>query len=130
MQPAHRFFGHWTLDPARSTYQYGEVPQSILMTLEEREGGLHIRMEIVGVRGAPITMDGLWPFGEGERNATEVLDERTLVHRLKQDGEVTSTMRRELWEDGDTMTVRHEGISEGEPWTNISLFVRVERAQA
>lgn len=128
MHPAHRFFGLWDLDPARSTYQYGEVPQSTRMTLEPREGGLHIRMEIVGVRGAPITIDGLWPFGEGERNATEVPDERTLVHRLKQAGEVTSTLRREVWEDGNTMTVRHEGLSEGEPWTNLSLFVRVQTA--
>ena len=128
MHPAHRFFGTWTLDPARTTHQYGEVPQSIRMTLEPRECGLHIRMEIVGAHGATATMDGTWPFGEGERNATEVLDERTLVHRLKQAGEVTSTMRRELWEDGNTMTVRHEGSAEGEPWVNVALFVRVETA--
>lgn len=124
MQPVHRFLGVWTLDPARSQYQYGDVPRSLTLTIEPREGALHLRMDIVGSLGTPVTMDGLWPLGEGEKNATEVLDERTLVHRLKQGGRVTSVMRRELSEDFATMTVRHDGEADDGPWTNVSVFVR------
>jgi len=124
MQPAHRFLGEWTLDPERSQYQYGALPRSITLTIEPHADALLVRMAIVGNLGSPITVDGLWPFGEGERNATDIIDERTLVHRIKHDGAVTSTMRHELSEDGLTMTVRHEGEAEDGRWVNLSVFVR------
>src|SRR5689334_19394169 len=124
LERAKRFFGTWVLDVTRSKYVYGDLPRSATMTIEPAPGGLRIRLQAVGSRGTPFTMDGTWPFADTERNRTVLADERTLVHTLKQDGVPTSEMRRELNEAGTELTTRHEGSEDGEPWVNVSVFVR------
>lgn len=124
------FFGEWELTPAASRYEYGEVPRRARLWLSPAEGAIRVRMIVEGSRGTPVTIDGLWPLAPGGERETSV-EEQTLVHTFRQDGEVLSVMRRTLSEDRQTLTTRHEGKDEdGQSWTNVSVFQRVATALA
>lgn len=119
------FLGEWTLDRGASRYEYGEVPRRAQLWLTVEDDAMRVRMVVEGSRGTPVTLDGLWPFAAGGDRESRVEAERSLVHTFRREGQVSSVMRRELSDDGQTLTTRHDGHDEdGQPWTNVSVFRR------
>lgn len=122
------FFGEWNLDRGASRYEYGEVPRRAQLWLTLEDDAVRVRMVVEGSRGTPVTLDGLWPFAPGGDRESRVEGGQTLVQTFRREGQVSSVMRRELSDDGQTLTTRHDGHDEdGQPWTNVSVFRRASQ---
>jgi len=132
------FIGKWQLDPSRSKYESGHVPQSMTITMEAGGQGIRYHSETT--------------FSNGRRSVTEYTanyDERLTT--VQQDGGVSApvslkridpntveatyergfrtiaTSKRVVSGDGKTMTITTvETTKEGKGNTNVSVFHKLE----
>jgi hypothetical protein len=131
---ADAFIGTWKLDPSKSHYSPGNVPQSNTL-----------KVEAVGTDGIKVTTDGVNAAGQkthteysakfdgkdaaitGNPNANIVsvkrIDDHSMETTFKKDGKVMVVAKTVVSKDGKTRTTTTTGIdAEGRTVHNVAVY--------
>jgi hypothetical protein len=128
--------GTWKLNVAKSKYSPGPAPQSLTVKVEPSgQGGEKVTSEFVNADGTRTTVqyteanfDGKdYPLTGSQFGADTVslkrIDRRTTERTDKKGGTVVQTLRREVSQDGKTMTVTTKGTdTQGQAMNNVAVF--------
>jgi hypothetical protein len=128
--------GTWKLNVAKSKYSPGPAPQSLTVKVEPSgQGGEKVTAEFVNADGTRTTVqyteanfDGKdYPLTGSQFGADTVslkrIDRRTTERTDKKGGTVVQTLRREVSQDGKTMTVTTKGTdTQGRAMNNVAVF--------
>jgi hypothetical protein len=128
--------GTWKLNVAKSKYSPGPAPQSLTVKVEPSgQGGEKVTAEFVNADGTRTTVqyteanfDGKdYPLTGSQFGADTVslkrIDRRTTERTDKKGGTVVQTLRREVSQDGKTMTVTTKGTdTQGQAMNNVAVF--------
>ncbi|HEY6927213.1 MAG TPA: hypothetical protein VI653_27300 [Steroidobacteraceae bacterium] len=132
------FIGKWQLDPGRSRYESGTIPQSMTISMEATDQGVHYHSETVFSNGRHSTTEYTASYDErlttvqqdGGLSAPVSLkriDANTVEARYERGFRTIATSRRVVSDDGQTMTITTvETTKEGKTNTNMSLFHRLQ----
>lgn len=131
------FIGTWVFDPAHSKYQAGAIPQSMTVTMEAAENGVHYSSRTTFSNGRSTTSDYTADYDEhlaivaGEGGfSTPVSLKRINTHTVeasyKRALRVVATARRVVSNDGSTMTVTTTETKDGKTTKNVSVFHRAK----
>ena len=127
--------GTWELDLSRSTFQPGPPVLNQTRTFTQTSRGVRFVLEGRSASGAPMRTEFTAPYdgkdypltGSPSVNSVSL----TRVTRLRtdaterKDGRVVFTVRREISEDGTTMTVTVNGTNaQGQQVANVLVFRR------
>ena len=139
IETAEVLFGTWKLNVAKSRFEPGPAPTEITRIYEDRGNGI-VLVSVSGVdaQGAKTfnqtasKYDGKdYPTavkGSQTANTTSItaVDPLTGTYVQKADGRITSTGRRTLSEDGNTLTLETRGTdAQGQPTSSLQVFEKV-----
>jgi hypothetical protein len=125
--------GSWKLNAAKSKFNPGPPPQSLMVKVEPSGKGEKVTAEIGNADGTRTTtvytasFDGKdYPL-TGSPTADTVslkrIDSHTTERTDKKGGKVVTTLKRVVSKDGKTMTVTTKGTNaEGQPVNNVIVF--------
>jgi len=131
------FIGKWQLDRAQSKYESGNVPQSMTITMEADDQGIHYHSETTFSNGSHSTTE--YTANYDERLTTvqqdggvsapvslKRIDANTVEAQYERGFRTIATSRRVVSGDGQTMTITTlETTKEGNTITSISVFHRI-----
>ncbi len=132
------FLGKWQLDPGHSIYESGKPPQSMRITMEAGDQGIHYHSETTFSNGrhsvteytanydgrlTTVQQDG----GLSAPVSLKRIDANTVEATYERGFRTIATSKRVVSNDGNTMTITTvETPKEGKTNTNVSLFHRVQ----
>lgn len=132
--PHAAWFGTWTLNLAKSTYDPGPGPyRRSTFTMEPSEDGVKVTYDMVGVRGGLTHLEWTGPF-DGRDYAVQGVeefityayirvDDRTYDVVTKVDGTIVATSRVVLSPDGRSMTTVTSGNgAQGRKITSATVY--------
>lgn len=133
MQNLSIFLGKWTLNREKSAYQLGQPPKVGSYNIEAEGKGLKVTMEWTALDDKDYSMvyhsipDGKqYPYSENpavDAMMMEQVDALTLDTSAYKDGQVVSYARRQVSEDGRTMTIIMTGKTpSGEDYKNLAIY--------
>lgn len=127
--PEHEL-GVWQMNPAKSSFQPGPAPQSIIETYERLDTGVRATIEGVDHRGKPFSIrytafyDGKeWPLSGSPVASTASfrrIDANTVERVERRYGRRVQVVMRVISPDGREAMV----IEKGESWHNLIIFDR------
>jgi hypothetical protein len=129
------FVGTWRLNPAKSTYNPGPVPKSVVSTYEAAGKGLKVSVKNESASGMveysyTTNLDGKESPVTGNNPLADTvvvtrIDPRTLELVNKRAGKTTTTQRNVVSADGKTRTVTTTGTdAKGQKINNVGIFER------
>jgi hypothetical protein len=129
--------GRWTLDPAKSTYVPGPVPNSQAATLTAVANGIRTVADRVEADGSKTHFEWTGTFdgkdnpvvGDPNRDAVSVkkLDAYTLEITNKKAGKVTTTIRAVYAKDGRSRIETTTGTSTaGRQVRNVTVWTKTD----
>lgn len=127
--------GTWKLDPVKSRFRPGPAPAEQTRIYESGAEGVKVSIVTTFADGTtttiehPANFDGKDYPVTGSRRAVAIslkkIDDRTSESILKHAGKVIGHARREVSEDGKTMTVSYKGIAaDGREVDNEAFYRR------
>jgi hypothetical protein len=128
------FIGKWQLDRAHSKYESGDAPQSMTISMEATDQGVHYRSETTFSNGRHSTTEYTANYDEqlttvqqdGGLSAPVSLkriDARTVEAQYERGLKTLAISRREVSSDGQTMTVTTTATTkEGKTMVNVVVF--------
>jgi hypothetical protein len=125
--------GTWKLNIAKSKFNPGPAPKSLIVKFEPAGKGVKLTTEGIGADGKPTATeytanyDGKdYPLKGSALADTVSLkrpDALTTLRTDKKDGKVVVTYKRVVAKDGKTFTVAIKGVNpKGEPFNNTLVF--------
>lgn len=130
------WFGTWTLNPEKSSYDPGPPPYTrSTFTIDPRGDGVRVTYDMVRPRGGltHLEWDGRFDGREYPVQGVEELvtyaynriDDRTYDIVTRLDGRVAATSRAVLSEDGKTITTTTTGRDfQGRQVTTVTVYER------
>lgn len=126
--------GTWNLNVAKSKFVPGPAPQSERRTYETVHSGVKATIRTVYADGHMSYSETVADYDGAEHPVTgnpevdvirlkridDHISETTAMHA----GTIVSTARRQISEDGNTMTITYKGTLNSEPFNNIAVFER------
>ncbi len=128
--------GTWKLNLEKSKYTADHpAPKRITLTVQEQEGGLKVNVDGEDAQGNPIHVEFTAKYDGKDypmtgSPATDIIalqriDEDTIETTGKKNGEVVTTVRSVVSEDGKTRTSTWKGKNaKGEPETWVAVYDR------
>ena len=128
--------GTWVLNVAKSKYNSGPAPKSLIVTFKASgTGGLTAVSESVDTAGGTARTEYTANYDRKDYPLKGVaiadvvslrrIDARTSERIDKRSGRVVQTFLRAVSPDGRTLTVTHKGTgADGKPFTNTLVFVK------
>lgn len=132
------FIGKWQLDPAHSKYESGNVPQSMTITMEAGEQGIHYHSQTTFSNGRHSTTEYTANYdgrlttvqqdsGVSAPVSLKRIDANTVEAQYERGFRTIATSKRVVSSDKQTMTITTlETTQEGKTMTNISVFHRLQ----
>jgi|KBSMisStaDraftv2_1062788.scaffolds.fasta_scaffold181787_2 hypothetical protein len=131
------FIGKWQLDRAQSKYDSGNIPQSMTITMEAGDQGIHYHSETTFSNGRHSTTE--YTANYDERLTTvqqdggvsapvslKRIDANTVEAQYERGFRTIATSKRVVSGDGKIMTITtSETTKEGKAITSISVFHRL-----
>jgi hypothetical protein len=125
--------GTWKMNAAKSQFNPGPPPQSLIVKVEPAGQGEKVTADIGNADGTRTTtvytanFDGKEYPLTGSPTADTVslkrIDSRTTDRTDKKGGKVVTTLKRVVSQDGKTMTVTTKGTTaDGQPANNVIVF--------
>ena len=132
----HTLVGTWRFDPVASRFDGGAPYQSGLTRFTTRPSCIHVAVEILEARGAPLRFeycdprDGTYvpvqgnPFYDSE--STRWPDSRTAIRTEKRGTQVIGTTTMSVAADGNTYTATSDRLRpDGVRYTSVIVWRRV-----
>jgi len=127
--------GAWKLDPARSSYNPGLPPKSLVNTITAVDGGLKVVSDGIDAEGKPTHFEWTAKFdgkdypvkGDPTRDAISIkkLDDYALELTNKKDGKVVNIVHAVYAKDGKSRTETRAGTdAQGRHIKNVTYWVR------
>lgn len=134
-QPGDPAIGTWTLNVAKSTFNPGPAPKSLIVRFDAAGNGIHVVADAVALSGAAVRSEYTCSYDGADCPLTGVtgadvvalrrIDARTTERIDKKAGRVVQTYRRKVSADGKTMTVTEKGrSSDGKAVANTLVLER------
>jgi hypothetical protein len=134
-QPSEIWFGTWSLNLAKSTYQAGATPKSIVQKIEPWGDGVKLTTDAVTSSGARAHIEWIGKFDgkdypmqgnpDSDTSAYRRIDDHTYEILPKRDGKRTVTTIVSVSNDGKTRTMKTTGKdSKGQPVENVAVYDR------
>jgi len=126
------FVGKWVMDPQRSRYESGELPQRMVIVMSAAEQGIHYRSEATLNGGRIVSTEytadyaGTLAVVVGTASlmapiSLRQVDDRTVDCSYLRGPKVVATSRRVVSADGTTMTIT---TLDGAAGTNVAVFTK------
>ena len=132
------FIGKWQLDLTHSKYGSGNVPQSMTITMEPGDKGIHYHSETTFSNGRHSVTEYTASYDERLTTVQQDsgvsapvslkrIDANTVEAQYERGFKTIATSKRVVSGDGKTMTITTvENRKEGKTNTNVSVFHRVQ----
>jgi len=127
--------GTWNMDPARSTYSPGPIPQRVILKYESVDGGVKVTNDTVDAEGKSVVrtttlkFDGKdYPYLKNVNADTasgKRIDDYSFETRWKKGGNPTLSQKISVSRDLKTLTVIQSGKdAQGRTVRNVSVYSR------
>lgn len=129
------FFGHWKMDAEQNHYEAGTPPTEGEYIISPQDDQMLFEMRWTTVDGQEqqlaytASADAEWhPVADAQSGETMRLyleEPNKLVSEVQRDGEIIAYASRVLDDDQQSMTVKQKVITQGETFTNTSVYKRI-----
>jgi hypothetical protein len=124
--------GTWNLNPLKSRFLPGPAPRSEKRTYASVPNGIKVKIRTVLADGHIIDSETVADYDGAEHMVTgnpdadairlKKINEYIAETTVKHAGEIVATARREISEDGKTMTISYKGTRNGEEVNDTAVF--------
>lgn len=124
------WLGTWHFDASAAEYGRRPAPRSGVYTIERRGKSVHFEVNWVDHSGVAHHTDfSIVPDGrpmELDNGSTMVatLNPLGLVTAVRSGDTVTHLAHRTLLDDGNSLRIVQEGLTNGRPWRTVSIYRR------